>query len=68
MKGVYGRKGETGKMLLQFNVTNALSFKDEAILDLIADTDSSHEENLIKNKNSKVLPSIAIYGANAYLI
>ena len=52
-------------MLLQFNVTNALSFKDEAILDLIADTDSSHEENLIKNKNSKVLPSIAIYGANA---
>jgi len=52
-------------MLLQFNVTNALSFKDEAILDMIAGKDDSHKENLIQFKKSRILPTIAIYGANA---
>ena len=52
-------------MLLQFNITNVLSFKDEAILDLTASSDSSHEANLIKNKGLRVLPTLAVYGANA---
>lgn len=52
-------------MLLQFNVTNALSFKDEAILDLVATSDTEHKENLISFRNEKVLPTVAIYGANA---
>lgn len=52
-------------MLLQFNVTNVLSFKDEAILDVVANKDTSHEDNLIVFNKSKVLPVVAIYGANA---
>ena len=52
-------------MLLQFNVTNVLSFKEEAILDLLASNDTSREENLIIYKKNKVLPVVAIYGANA---
>lgn len=52
-------------MLLQFNVTNALSFKNEAILDLVAGSDSSHHENLINAGKDKVVPTVSIYGANA---
>ena len=52
-------------MLLQFNVTNVLSFRDEAILDLVANKDTSHGENLISFNKNKVLPTVAIYGANA---
>lgn len=52
-------------MLLQFNVTNALSFKKEAILDLTAASDKSHEDNLITYRKERVLPTVAIYGANA---
>ena len=52
-------------MLLQFNVTNALSFKGEAILDLVAASDTEHKNNLIKFRKENVLPTIAIYGANA---
>ena len=52
-------------MLLQFNVTNALSFKGEAILDLVAASDTEHKNNLIKFRKEDVLPTIAIYGANA---
>ena len=52
-------------MLLQFNVTNVLSFKEEAILDLVANADSSHEENLISYNKNKIFPTVGIYGANA---
>lgn len=52
-------------MLLQFNVTNVLSFKEEAILDLVCNKDKSHIENLISYKKNKILPTVAIYGANA---
>ena len=52
-------------MLLQFNVTNVFSFKEEAILDLVANKDTSHEENLIAYKKEQILPTAAIYGANA---
>lgn len=52
-------------MLLQFNVTNAFSFKREAILDLVAGKDSAHHENLISAGKQNVLPTLTIYGANA---
>ena len=52
-------------MLLQFNVTNALSFKREAILDLVAVNDNSHKANLITVGKQDVIPTLAIYGANA---
>ncbi len=52
-------------MLLQFNVTNALSFKKEAILDLVAGADSEHKNNLITMEKDLILPTASIYGANA---
>lgn len=52
-------------MLLQFNVRNAWSFKAEAILDLVANKDKSHEEKLIPCRKDRLLPVAAIYGANA---
>ncbi len=52
-------------MLIQFNVTNALSFKKEAILDLAASNDDSHEDILILAGKQRIVPSVSIYGANA---
>ena len=52
-------------MLLQFNITNVLSFKNEAILDLIPNNDESHEESLIHIDNNRVMPVAVVYGANA---
>ncbi len=52
-------------MLLQFNFTNYLSFKDEAILSLYANSDKAHEQSLLKYNKERLLPAIAIYGANA---
>lgn len=52
-------------MLLQFNVTNFLSFKNEAVLSLYASKDKTHEEMLLKYDKDAVLPTVAIYGANA---
>ena len=52
-------------MLLQFNVTNYLSFRDEAILSLYANKDKSHEESLLTLDKDRILPTVAIYGANA---
>ena len=52
-------------MLIQFSVTNFLSFKDETVLSLSTNKDNSHSENLLSFKNERILPSVAIYGANA---
>ena len=52
-------------MLLQFNVTNAFSFKKEMILDMVAGADNSHNDNLITFGDQRILPTVAIYGANA---
>ena len=52
-------------MLIQFSVTNFLSFRDETILSLSTNKDNSHSENLLSYKNERILPSVAIYGANA---
>lgn len=52
-------------MLIQFSVTNFLSFRDETVLSLSTNKDNSHSENLLSFKNEHILPSVAIYGANA---
>lgn len=52
-------------MLLQFNVKNFMSIKNEIVLSLIATPDKKHSDSLLNINNEKVLPSIAIYGANA---
>lgn len=52
-------------MLIQFSVTNFLSFRDEVILSLSTNKDNSHKENLLFYKNERILSSVAIYGANA---
>lgn len=52
-------------MLLQFNVTNYMSYKNEVILSLIAGKDKEHEDILINCGKDKVLPTISIYGSNA---
>lgn len=51
-------------MLIQFSVTNFLSFRDETVLSLSTNKDNSHSENLLSFKNERILPSVAIYGAN----
>lgn len=52
-------------MLLQFNVKNYMSIKDEIVLSLNANAAKEHEDNLICYDDERILPSIAIYGANA---
>lgn len=52
-------------MLLQFNVTNYLSFKNESVLSLYANVDRSHSDSLLHFGKETILPSVAIYGANA---
>lgn len=52
-------------MLIQFSVKNFLSFRDETILSLDSNKDDSHQENLLPFKNERILPSVAVYGANA---
>ena len=52
-------------MLIQFAVTNFLSFRDEMVLSLSTNKDDSHSEILLSYKNEKILPSVAVYGANA---
>lgn len=52
-------------MLLQFNVSNFMSIKDEVVLTAFANASKEHEDNLLHNGKDRVLPVIAIYGANA---
>jgi AAA15 family ATPase/GTPase len=52
-------------MLLQFNVSNFLSIKDEITLTAFANASKEHEDNLIILGRERILPSLALYGANA---
>ncbi len=55
-------------MLLEFRFKNFKSFKDDAVLSLIASSDKTLPENLLTCADDKavnVLSSLAIYGANA---
>ena len=57
------KEGES--MLLQFNFKNFLSFKEEGVLNLLANVDKEHSDYLIEFGKRSVLPCVAIYGANA---
>ncbi len=52
-------------MLLQFNVSNYKSIKNEIVLTAFANAQKDHEDNLIVHGKERVLPAIAMYGANA---
>ncbi len=52
-------------MLLQFNVENFMSIKDEITLTAFANASKDHEENLIRFGKERILPTLALYGANA---
>lgn len=52
-------------MLIQFSVKNYKSIKDEVIFSALASSDKEHEDILIHFRKESILPSIAVYGANA---
>ena len=52
-------------MLLQFNFKNFKSFRDDTTLDLTATRISEHESHIIEIGHDKILPTAAIFGANA---
>ena len=52
-------------MLLQFNVSNFMSIKDEVTLTAFANASKEHEDNLIVLGKDRILPTLALYGANA---
>lgn len=52
-------------MLIQFCFQNYRSFKEEAILDLTATRTTECTNHIVQIGNEKLLPTAAIYGANA---
>lgn len=52
-------------MLIQFRFKNFKSFRDDTILDLSAAKITEHSERVIQIGSEKILPTAAIYGANA---
>ena len=52
-------------MLLQFNVSNFMSIKDEVCFSAFANAGTDHSDRLINVKGKRILPSLAFYGANA---
>lgn len=52
-------------MLIQFRFKNFKSFKDDTILDLSATKITEHSDRVVSAGNEKLLPTAAIYGANA---
>ena len=55
-------------MLIEFSVENFLSIKERVTLSLLASTDKSLDNNLIKTdvlKKDNLLRSAVLYGANA---
>ncbi len=52
-------------MLLQFKFQNYKSFRDDAILDLTATKRTEFKNHVISLGNENILPTAAIYGANA---
>ena len=52
-------------MLLQFSVSNYLSIRDQVTLTAFANASKEHEHNLFKFNKERILPTMALYGANA---
>lgn len=52
-------------MILEFSISNFLSFKDRVTFSMIADGNSGMNNNYVVVNGKKVLKTIAVYGANA---
>ncbi len=52
-------------MLIEFSVTNFLSFKDKNTFTMLASSDKSLNDNYVSVGNDDILKMTAIYGANA---
>lgn len=52
-------------MILEFSVSNFLSFKDKVTFSMIATSNKGLEDNYVVMGDKKILKSVAIYGANA---
>ncbi len=52
-------------MILEFSVTNFLSFKEKTTLSLIGNSSNDLEDNYIVLNDKKILKTLGIYGANA---
>lgn len=52
-------------MLLQFDVSNFMSIRDKVTLTAFANASKDHEDNLIAIGKERILPVLALYGANA---
>lgn len=52
-------------MLIEFSITNFLSFKEKNTFSMIASSDSTLEDNYVSVGSNKLLKTTAIYGANA---
>ncbi|MBU0710582.1 ATP-binding protein [bacterium] len=52
-------------MLIQFSVENFKSFKEEAVLSMVASSISENKEHVINDANPKLLRSAVVFGANA---
>ena len=57
-------------MLIEFSVENFMSFREEAVLSLVANASTEHEETHVvrtglRGEESRLLRSAVVYGANA---
>ncbi len=52
-------------MLINYTFSNFRSFKNKTLLSMIAGTQRTLNENLIKMEGYRIIPSAVIYGANA---
>lgn len=52
-------------MILEFSITNFLSFKDKVTFSMLANATKGLDDNYVIYKDRKILKTAAIYGANA---
>ncbi len=52
-------------MLINYEFSNFRSFKDKAVLSMKASSQTTFNDNLIRQNGLRILPSAVIYGANA---
>ena len=52
-------------MIIEFSVSNFLSFKDKVTFSMLASSDTTLKDNYVEVNGLKILKTTAIYGANA---
>ena len=52
-------------MILEFSITNFLSFKDKTTMSMIGNAKNNLNDNYVVINDKKVLKSAVVYGANA---